>query len=203
MSSLYDRTANLVGWLYDRRLDGPPVLDAARRFPAADAFAAHWHALRAEALALAAGSDEIPRFHELMASQAAISANDQKDWRMFVLKAYGVWATKNLSRCPVLAKLVASEPAVLSATLSFLAPGKHIPRHRGPMRGVIRYYLGLSVPPGEDGRHGAVLILDDREYVIGEGQWLLWDDTYPHEGEVVRRTGGRARGSWWEQRDAS
>ena len=28
-----------------------------------------------------------------------------------------------------------------SAALSFFAPQKHVPEHRGPFRGVIRYYL--------------------------------------------------------------
>ena len=41
---------------------------------------------------------------------------------------------------------------MLSACLSFVAPGKHIPVHRGPFRGVLRFHLGLIVPPDADGR---------------------------------------------------
>jgi aspartate beta-hydroxylase len=62
-----------------------------------------------------------------------------------------------------------------------MAPRKHIPSHRGPFRGVVRFYLGLSVPRRADGRPAAVLTVDGTEYRVGDGEWLLWDDTYPHE----------------------
>jgi aspartate beta-hydroxylase len=32
-----------------------------------------------------------------------------------------------------------------------------------------------------DGRPAAVLSLNDDEHRIGDGEHLLWDDTYPHE----------------------
>ena len=32
------------------------------------------------------------------------------------------------------------------AFFSILAPGKHIPEHRGSLKGVIRYHLALKVP---------------------------------------------------------
>ena len=181
MSLLYDLSANVVRRLYDARIDTPPVLDAARYFPDADKFAAAWPALRAEAQAIATRLHAVPRFHEIMPAQMPISANDGKDWRVFVLKVYGTNVEKNLAACPVLAQLIAASPDVLSATLSFLAPRKHIPRHRGPFRGILRYQLGLSVPVDAQGRPAAVLALNDRDYRIGNGEHLLWDDTYPHE----------------------
>jgi aspartate beta-hydroxylase len=181
MSLLYDASANLVRRVYDRRLSGPPVLDAATHFPDARRFYEPWRELRDEALAVMDSLQSVPRFHELMPSQAEISANDGRDWRMLVLKAYGVPVRQNMARCPRLAAIADPVPDVLSATLSFLAPGKHIPRHRGPFRGVIRFYLGLSVPVSADGQPAAVLTVDDVDHPIGDGQWLLWDDTYPHE----------------------
>lgn len=181
MSSWYDLSANAVRKLYDARIDTPPVLDTRRYFPAAATFAAAWQSLRAEALGVAARLQSVPRFHEIMPAQTSISANDGKDWRVFMLKVYGTDIDKNLAACPTLARIVAASPDVLSATLSFLAPRKHIPRHRGPFRGVLRFQLGLSVPVDEQGRPAAVLSLDDREYRIGDGEHLLWDDTYPHE----------------------
>lgn len=181
MSLLYDLSANVVRRLYDARIDTPPVLDAAHYFPDADKFAAAWPALRAEAQAIARRLHAVPRFHEIMPAQMPISANDGKDWRVFVLKVYGTNVEKNLAACPVLAQLIAASPDVLSATLSFLAPRKHIPRHRGPFRGILRYQLGLSVPVDAQGRPAAVLALNDRDYRIGNGEHLLWDDTYPHE----------------------
>jgi len=181
MASVYDMTASLVRKLYDSRITTPPVLDDETYFPQSSRYTQHWQAIRDEALAIAADLGQVPRFHELLPSQADISANDRRDWRMFVLKAYGTPIPDNLERCPTLAKLLDESPDVLSATLSFLAPHKHIPRHRGPFRGIIRYYLGLSIPTEPDGLPSAVLSLDDTEYYIGDGQALLWDDTYPHE----------------------
>jgi len=33
-----------------------------------------------------------------------------------------------------------------TAFFSILAPGKHLPAHRGPYKGVMRYHLGLLIP---------------------------------------------------------
>ena len=181
MGALYDRSADLLRGVYDRRLHAPPVLEMADGFPSAQRFIGQWQGLRDEALKLAANVADVPRFHELLPTQAAISANDARDWRMFVLKAYGVPVARNMVRCPLLASLVQSSPEVLTATLSLLAPGKHIPEHRGPFRGVARFYLGLSVPQADDGRPAVSLIVDGVEHRIGDGEALLWDDTYPHE----------------------
>lgn len=181
MSALYDLSTRVVRSLYDTRLATPPVLDAQAMFPSGQRFVAAWPALRDEALQLAARLHTVPRFHELMAKQAEISAQDGRDWRMFLLKVYGVEMEQNLADCPRLAELLAASPEVLSAALSFLAPHKHIPQHRGPFKGVLRFQLGLSVPLAADGRPAAVLTLAEREHRIGSGDSLLWDDTYPHE----------------------
>ena len=95
--------------------------------------------------------DKVPRFHEIMRSQADISANDGRDWRMFILKAYGVEIEQNVERCPTVAALLEQTPEVVSCVLSFLAPGKHIPKHRGPFRGILRFHLMLSMPSDADG----------------------------------------------------
>ena len=181
MSGFYDATVDGLRRIYDRRLSGPPVLDLNADFPSANRFVERWSALRDEALGLAQDINRIPRFHELMPAQAEISANDARDWRMHVVRAYGVTLRRNMARCPELASILARTPEVLSATLSFLAPHKHIPCHRGPFRGILRFQLGLSVPLDADGRPAAVLKLHDTEQRIGDGQCLLWDDTFPHE----------------------
>jgi len=181
MSIFYDHTANVVRRIYDSRIVAPAVLDPVTHFPDAERFAAAWREFRDEAQRVAARIDSVPRFHEIMPEQAAISANDDRDWRMFILKAYGVEAPQNMARCPTLAALVASSPDVLSASLSFLAPWKHIPPHRGPFRGILRFYLVLGMPVAADGRPAAVLRIDDREYRLAGGEMLLWDDTFEHE----------------------
>ncbi|MBZ0093673.1 MAG: aspartyl/asparaginyl beta-hydroxylase domain-containing protein [Sulfuricellaceae bacterium] len=181
MSTLYDLSTGLIRRIYDSRISDPPILDSSARFPEARRFVDAWPLLRDEALRLAENIVQIPRFHELMAEQADISAKDGRDWRMFVLKAYGASISRNMALCPELAARVEEVPDVLSATLSFLAPHKHIPQHRGPFRGVLRFYLGLSVPTGADGRPSTVLKIDGAEHRIADGECLLWDDTFPHE----------------------
>ncbi len=181
MSLLYDRFADLLRTVYDFRVCAPPVLDAGQRFPAHRRFLADWTVWRDEALAVAADLSGVPQFHELMASQADISTRDQRAWRMFALKVYGVPIAHNLQRCPRLAALLEDCPEVVSATLSFLAPWKHIPEHRGPFRGILRYYLALSVPQDADGQPATDLLIDGTVHRLADGQGLLWDDTYRHE----------------------
>lgn len=179
--SLYDATADTVRWIYDRRIAAPPILDETDYFPQAPRFAENWLAIRDEALAVARRLSEVPRFHELMKAQAPISENDGHDWRVFVLRAYGADIAENIARCPVTAGLVGACPNVLSASFSFLTPGKHIPPHRGPFRGVVRCHLGLSMPRSSDGRLGAVMWIDGVEHRLDNGEYLVWDDTYTHE----------------------
>jgi len=180
MTSLYDQVADVVRDIFDRRLDGPAVLPE-RYFPERRLFIDSWQAIRDEALTVRQRLSSVPRFHELMKEQEANSANDDRDWRIFVMKAYGYEVKQNISRCPVTASIVRSIPSVLSASFSFLAPGKYIPPHRGPFRGVMRFHLGLSMPPSEDGLPGCVMHVDGVPYRLGNGDSLLWDDTYTHE----------------------
>jgi len=181
MGFLYDCTANIVRRIYDRRIAGPPTLALDAYFPDGHRFISAWQDIRNEALVIARDIESVPRFHDVMPEQEAISANDHRDWRLFILKAYGTDIPTNMASCPRLSSLASTIPDVLSASLSFLAPGKHIPQHRGPFRGVLRFYLGLSIPSSEDGSPATVLMINGVEHRIGNGECLLWDDTYPHE----------------------
>ncbi|MDB5362692.1 MAG: aspartyl/Asparaginyl beta-hydroxylase family protein [Rhodospirillales bacterium] len=181
MALSYDLAVDGVRALYDRRISGPPVLDLDRDFAPGHGFVNAWRAIRDEAMQIRRRIDEVPRFHEIMPEQASISANDGRDWRMFILKAYGIEQPRNMAACPQLAALVREIPEVLSASFSFLGPRKHIPPHRGPIRGILRFYMMLLMPRADDGSPAAVLKVDDVEYRLDEGQFLLWDDTFEHE----------------------
>jgi aspartate beta-hydroxylase len=190
MAHPYDHAANIVRAVYDRRISGPPVLDLGRDFPNGAAFTDAWRTIREEALEISRRLHQVPRFHEIMPEQADISANDGRDWRMYILKAYGVEHSRHMTECPELAALVRAYPEVLSASFSFLGPLKHIPSHRGPLRGIIRFYMMLSMPLAEDGTPAAVLKVDQVEHRLRDGEYLLWDDTFEHEAwnesETVR-----------------
>lgn len=179
--TVYERATNVLRSVYDRRIHTAHLLPAAEWFPNGALFQDAWTDIRDEALAIAREVEAVPRFHELMAEQADISANDGRDWRMFILKAYDVGVPENRAKCPVIDRLLKACPEVKTACLSFLAPHKHIPCHRGPFRGIMRYHLGLQIPKRADGTPATRMIINDEEIRIGDGDTLLWDDTYPHE----------------------
>ncbi|MEI9401155.1 aspartyl/asparaginyl beta-hydroxylase domain-containing protein [Mesorhizobium argentiipisi] len=179
MSGAYDLGTNLVRRIYEKRIDAPAILDAGTHFPNATKFTAAWQNIRDEALA--AKLNKAPRFHDIMPEQADISANDGLDWRMFVLKAYDMTIPENLARMPVLTRLLSECPEVKSAAVSFLAPRKHIPPHRGPFRGIMRFHLGLVIPKQPDGRPATIMMINHEERRIADGECMLWDDTFEHE----------------------
>ena len=179
--TLYDSARDVVRSVYDARIDTPAILDTNLYFPAAKDFVAKWQDIRDEALAVRRNLNNVPRFHELMKEQADISANDGRDWRMFIMRAYGIDVPDNLARCPTISGLIADRPEVMSCALSFLAPGKHVPKHRGPFRGILRFHLILAMPRTPSGDVAAVLEIDDKPYRLADGDCLLWDDTFPHE----------------------
>lgn len=172
--------------VYNTFVKTPSVLDVEDYFPGAQAFADNWQTLREEALALTSELDNVPRFHELMPEQYKLSAHGEKEWRMFVLRAYGLDIKENMNKCPKLTELVNNDASIKSASLSFLAPGKQVPTHTGPFRGITRFYMGLEVPADESGQPGVILTIDNRSYRLGNGDAMLWDDTYPHS--VVNTT---------------
>jgi aspartate beta-hydroxylase len=179
MSGFYERASEVVRKIYDKRIDTPPILNPARDFPNARKFQENWQKIRDEAIQVRL--EKMPRFHDLMPEQADISANDGLDWRMFILKAYGVGVPENIAKMPTLAAILAECPEVKSATISFLAPRKHIPEHRGPFRGIMRFHLGLRIPKEPSGKPATIMMIDHKEYRISDGDILLWDDTFPHE----------------------
>ena len=190
VGQIYDRAANVVRAIYDSRIATPATLEAERYFPNARLFDERWIEIRDEAFAVAGMLRHIPRFHDIMPAQADISANDGRDWRVFIMKAYGVALENNLRQAPAVASILAKTPEVMSATFSFLAPGKHIPEHRGPFRAILRYHLMLSMPEDDAGRPACVMNIDGVPYRLGDGESLLWDDTYRHE---VWNTSDRVR----------
>lgn len=179
--AIYDEFVGAVRGLYDRRIHTPAVLAPAHFFPAAAHFAAAWRDIRREALAVAETLPRVPRFQDLMPEQDDIAGADGRDWRVFIMKAYGVPVPANLARAPTVAALLDETPEAVSAIFAFLAPGKHIPAHRGPFRAILRFHLMLSVPNDADGRPACELNIDGVPYCLAEGESLLWDDTYHHE----------------------
>ena len=179
MASVYDATSGALRRVYDLHIQTPPVLDKARFFPGHAAFEAEWRGIQGECLALLREMGTIPEFHQIMEEQAELSQHGGRFWRVYVLRAYGADHRANQARCPTLRRLLAADPSVTSAAFSILEGGKHIPAHRGPFRGVLRYHLPLVIPPDAAGANR--LRVDRETYQLREGQGVLWDDTYEHE----------------------
>ncbi len=150
-----------------------PVLDV-RDFPWTQHLRDNWRAIRDEAIAAALGNNS-PSLSSISPDHRAIAPVDM--WRSFFLWGYGYCVEENLDRCPVTTATVARIPDLNSAFFSILAPGTHIPAHRGVTKGLITCHLGLIVPKDGDVR----MRVDDRVVRWAEGETLVFDDTYDHE----------------------
>lgn len=151
-----------------------PVLDV-RDFPWTEALRADWQAIREEARAAALARRPAPSLSEISPDHRAIAPAGK--WRSFFLYGYGYSVQENLDRCPATTRLVEAIPGLNSAFFSILAPGTHLPAHRGVTKGLITCHLGLIVPRDGDAR----MRVGDRIVRWAEGETLVFDDTYDHE----------------------
>jgi len=137
---------------------------------------ASWRDIRAELEALLVAPDDIPCFHQISPDQSRISKGN--DWKTFGFFMYGHRIDENCRRCPKTTAALERLPGMRSAMFSILAPGYHIPAHRGPTRGVIRAHLGLIVPREAD---KVWIRVGDRILHWAEGKVVLFDDFFDHE----------------------
>jgi len=105
------------------------------------------------------------------------SATDD-GWKTFFFLGYGFRSEANCRRCPKTAALLDSIPGCVTGFFSILSPGKKIPPHRGPWRGVLRYHLALKVP---EPASASGIKVDGEEAHWTEGKSLVFDDGYTHE----------------------
>jgi aspartate beta-hydroxylase len=180
VSIFYDYVSTALRSYYDRRITTSPIVDCERFFPDHTVFSDNWRKIREESLQLMRDMGAIPHFHDVMPEQKPLSEHGDKYWRLFILKAYGVSHPANQAKCPFTASLL-DHKSIHSAAISFLESKKHIPPHRGPFRGVLRYHLGLVIPRNPDGTTTNRLKIDGVLHDLNEGKELLWDDTYVHE----------------------
>ncbi|MFT3928513.1 MAG: aspartyl/asparaginyl beta-hydroxylase domain-containing protein [Myxococcales bacterium] len=151
-----------------------PVFDA-HAFPWVHPLEQHWHDMRAELERVLAFRGRIPNFQDISPDQAHLTQGHA--WKTFFLHAYGYRSEVNCRRCPRTAQLVETIPGMKTAFFSILGPRTHVPAHRGPYKGLLRYHLGLVVPHPERCR----LRVDQHLLQWEEGKSLMFDDTYEHE----------------------
>jgi aspartyl/asparaginyl beta-hydroxylase (cupin superfamily) len=136
----------------------------------------NWTVIRDELRALLADRVRIPSFHEISPEQLFITQDDK--WKTYMLYAYGRKIPENCIRCPETTRLLETIPGMKTAFFSILGPRKHIPQHRGPYTGVLRYHLGLIVPRQKE---ACRIRVDSQVAHWEEGRSVVFDDTYMHE----------------------
>jgi beta-hydroxylase len=152
---------------------GPAVLDTSG-LDWVERLEAGWAEVRAEVDALLAADVRLP----LMAELLGADQGDEGRWRALALVARGRVVERTANRLPATLRSIQQVPGLQSALLSSFPPGMHLPAHRGPNKGVLRYHLGIVVPEPE-GACG--LRVGDVTVIYAEGRSILFDDTYEHE----------------------
>jgi aspartyl/asparaginyl beta-hydroxylase (cupin superfamily) len=155
--------------------DGHQTFFDAANFSWVDNLESNWMAMRRELDELFKERESIPSFQDLSRDQMFLTDGD--DWKTFFFYTYGHRAERNCKRCPQTAQLLQCIPGMTTAMFSILAPGKHIPEHRGVYKGVLRYHLGLAIPEPELCR----IRVGGETRHWQEGRSLIFDDTHPHE----------------------
>jgi beta-hydroxylase len=135
-----------------------------------------WRLIREELDEVLKYKEHIPNFQDISREQLGLTQDDR--WKTYFFYAYGVKAEGNCARCPETTRLLGQIPGMKTAFFSIFGPRKHLPAHRGPYKGVIRYHLGLKIP--EPATACGIRVGDE----VGhwqEGKSLIFDDTYDHE----------------------
>lgn len=156
------------------RVGDRPFFDKAQ-FPWAPAIEAEWQEVRTELDQVLRYVDAIPNFQDISEENRALT-NDER-WKTFFFRAWGISIASNCARCPRTAALLDRIPGLTSAFFSIMLPRKHLPPHRGPYAGVLRYHLGLIVPDP----NGCRIRVGDEIGQWQEGASLIFDDTFEHE----------------------
>jgi aspartyl/asparaginyl beta-hydroxylase (cupin superfamily) len=147
---------------------------SADEFPWARPLEDGWREIRRELEAVLTYRADLPAFHEINGDATTISSDD---WKSFFFYGFGRRSEDNCRRCPRTAALIARVPGLKTAFFSIMYPGVHLPPHRGPWKGFVRYHLGLMVP--EPREKCGIAVGGERAY-WAEGQSLVFDDTYEH-----------------------
>ncbi len=160
--------------MIDRRVpkgDGP--LDTAD-FPWMAAVEARWEEIAAEIRGIVAQKIVLPETSDL----AGFDQGNEGSWTNLAIYSYGTWIDVNRQRCPRTVEIVKDIPGLQIAGISVLGPGAHLPLHRGPNRGALRYQIGMIVPePAGSCR----IEIGSVTHVWSEGASMVFDHSVEHE----------------------
>ena len=103
----------------------------------------------------------------------------RRGWKRFYLKWYNNFHPSALEYCPKTIELLKRMPNIKAAMFVVLPAGSHLPTHRDPYAGSLRYHLGLITPNSEECK----IIVDGEVYLWRDGEDVLFDETYIHYAE--------------------
>ncbi|HZP20004.1 MAG TPA: aspartyl/asparaginyl beta-hydroxylase domain-containing protein [Bauldia sp.] len=145
-------------------------------FPWVPSIEADWGKVRAELDQVMKRASDLPNIQDISKDHLHLTRDD--GWKSYFFFAFGFRMKGNCRRCPETAKLLKRMPGMKTAMFSILAPGKHLPPHRGPYKGVLRLHLGLLIPEPAD-KCGIRVGREIRHWQ--EGKIMIFDDCFEHE----------------------
>lgn len=141
-----------------------------------EAFTDNWEVIRDEALEVLKFREAIPGFQEISPDQYRLAT--EQNWKTFVLFGFGQRLEKNTQLTPRTAEILEKVPNLQTAMFSILAPGYHIPAHKGVTKGILRSHLGLIIPKDHE---KCRIRVDETITAWKPGEIFVFDDTYEHE----------------------
>lgn len=155
-------------------------------FPESILFETNWESIRDEALKVFDMSgnnttqnliniEKIGNVGEAFLNQ---SKRFYKGWSTFPLKMFDKDIKANQELCPTLTRLLKKSNNVTTAFFSLMEPYKFLDPHYGPFKGILRYHLGLQIPPPEAGP--CYISVNNIKYTWENGKGVLFDESYEH-----------------------
>lgn len=155
------------------RIEPRPVIPA-EEFPWIHAIEQTHPQIKDECLQILRQLSYISNFDQILPGQRALHQGDH--WKSFYLVAMGKTVEEHAKLCPKTLLALQNVPHLMNAFFSILKPGTHIPAHRGPYSGILRYHLGVIIPEGN-----VAIRVDQQICHWQEGKSLLFDDGFDHE----------------------
>lgn len=119
--------------------------------------------------------NKLKRFKDIDKVQTNYDISDIP-WEVLFLRVYNK-DTNKIKYFPKTYSLISNIPGCTLAMFSVLHPGKVIPQHTGPYKGVLRYHLALITPKDHT---KCQILVNNISYNWKEGHDVLFDDTFKH-----------------------
>ncbi len=153
---------------------GNPYFYDTKQFPWISELEAATPLIREELIKLIA-AQSIPAYGTISSIQKPLSPDG--GWKSYFFYVLGHRIAKNNQTCPHTEASLKKIPRMITAFFSLLEPGKKLPPHRGPYKGVLRYHLGLKIP--QPAALCGIKVGEESNY-WQEGKSLVFDDAFVH-----------------------